>query len=292
MSILICDAIDGFLYRIQSSGASVHTVTNYGVDLSQFVEYLEGQGVDDLDELEIAHIRGFIRSLSGYGFSAASVNRKLSAVKSLMKHLKKEGEVERDPSRRVRGPSVSEKLPRAISVKEVFRMIDLAYDSDQGMRNGALLEIMYGCGLRVAEVVSLRWEDIELEERWLKVMGKGSKERAVPFGSMAQKALMGLRAQSPMPEYFVFPGRRGGTLTVRTVHRVVVDAASRAGLSDVTPHSLRHSFATHLLEGGAPLRVVQELLGHENLTTTQRYLRVTTQHLRSSYESAHPRAGG
>lgn len=291
MSIHICDAIDGFLCRIQSSGASAHTVTNYGVDLAQFTEYIEGQGVSDLGELEIAHIRGFVRSLSGYGFSPASVNRKLSAVKSLMKHLKKEGTIEKDPSRRVRGPSQSEKLPRAISVKEVFRMIDLAYDTDQGLRNGALLEIMYGCGLRVAEVVSLRWEDIELEERWLKVMGKGSKERAVPFGSMAQKALSGLKAQSPT-EYFVFPGKRGGTLTVRTVHRVVVDAASRCGLSDVTPHSLRHSFATHLLEGGASLRVVQELLGHENLTTTQRYLRITTQHLRSSYESAHPRAGG
>lgn len=291
MSIHICDAIDGFLYRIQSSGASAHTVTNYGVDLAQFSDYLEGQEKVLVENLEVSLVRGFIRSLSGYGFAPASVNRKLSAVKSLMKHLKEEGLIERDPASRVRGPSASEKLPRAISIKEVFKVIDMAYDSEQGVRNGALLELMYGSGLRVAEVVSLKWEDVELDERWLKVMGKGSKERAVPFGSMAQQALTGLKAQSPM-EYFVFPGKRGGTLTVRTVHRVVVEAAARAGLSDVTPHSLRHSFATHLLEGGASLPVVQELLGHEHLTTTQRYLRITAQHLRSSYESAHPRAGG
>nr|WP_321500119.1 tyrosine recombinase XerC [uncultured Dethiosulfovibrio sp.] len=291
MSIHICDAIDGFIHRIQSSGASIHTVTNYGVDLVQFSDYLEGQQKPFLEDLEINLIRSFIRTLSGYGFAPASVNRKLSAVKSLMKHLKKEGLIDRDPSSRVRGPSISERLPRAISVKEVFKVIDMAYDSDQGLRNGTLLELMYGSGLRVAEVVSLKWEDLELEERWLKVMGKGSKERAVPFCSMAQKALMGIKAQSPN-DYFVFPGKRGGHLTVRTVHRIVVEAAARAGLSDVSPHSLRHSFATHLLEGGASLRVVQELLGHEHLTTTQVYLRITAQHLRSSYESAHPRAGG
>lgn len=291
MSIHICEAIDSFLQHIKRSGASAHTVTNYAVDLAQFSEYLEGQEMVYLEELEIGHVRGFVRSLSGYGFSPSSVNRKLSAVKSLTKHFKKEGIIERDPSSRVKGPSLSEKLPKIVSVKEAFKMIDVAYDSDQGLRNGTLLEIIYGCGLRVAEVVALRWKDVEIEKKWLRVMNKESEERVVPFGSMAQKALKGLKADSP-GEYFVFPGKRGGTLTVRTVHRVVVDAASRSGLIEVNPRSLRHSFAAHLLEGGASLRVVQELLGHEHLTTTQRYLRITTQRLRSSYESAHPRAGG
>ncbi len=245
-----------------------------------------------MEDVDLSHVRGFVRTLSGYGFSPASVGRKLSAVKSLMRYLKEQGVIERDPSSRVRGPKRSERLPRAISVSQVSKMIDAAYDSEQGLRNGALLELMYGCGLRVAEVVSLRWDDVEIDERWLRVLGKGSKERAVPFGSMAQRALRGLMALSPGAEEFVFPGKSGGTLTVRTVHRVVVDAAMRSGISDVTPHSLRHSFATHMLEGGASLRVVQELLGHEHLTTTQRYLQITAQHLRASYESAHPRAGG
>ncbi|MCF4150602.1 tyrosine recombinase XerC [Dethiosulfovibrio sp. F2B] len=293
MSLQIYSAIDGFLDRMNTSGLSEHTITNYGVDLAQFAEFLETQGVSDVSDIITEEIRAFIRSLSGYGFAPASVGRKLSAIKSLMKYLLEERAIEKDPSGRVRGPRRSDRLPRAMSVEQVSRMIDCAYDNDEyGLRNGALIELLYGCGLRVAEVVSVRWEDVEIEERWLKVMGKGSKERAVPFGSMAQRALTGLRALSMPGDEYVFPGKKGGCLTVRTVHRVVVAAAAKAGVDGVTPHSLRHSFATHLLEGGASLRVVQELLGHEHLTTTQRYLRITAQHLKKSYESAHPRAGG
>lgn len=291
MSVEIYDAVDIFLHYIQLTGSSDHTVINYGVDLAQFSDYLEGQGILSVEDIDLSCVRGFVQAMSGYGFSPATVSRKLSAVKSLTRYLKNQGIIKNDPSLRIRGPKKSARLPRALSVDQVSGMIDAAYGSKQGPRNGALLELMYGCGLRVSEVVSLRWDDVDMEERWVRVMGKGSKERVIPFGSMAQKALKAILPASPEGG-FVFPGRDGGALTVRTVHRVVADAALESGVPGVTPHSLRHSFATHLLEGGASLRVVQELLGHEHLTTTQIYLRITARHLRASYESAHPRAGG
>ncbi|PIE54253.1 MAG: integrase [Dethiosulfovibrio peptidovorans] len=292
MSVQVFSVIDGFLDRMRTSGASEHTIINYAVDLGQFADFLDGRGQILIDQIDTSGIRSFVRALSGCGFAPASVARKLSAVKSLMKYLVLQGILTQDPSTRVRGPKRSERLPRALSTDQVAAIIDRAYEDEQGVRNGALVELMYGCGLRVAEVVSLRWDDIEIDERWLRVMGKGDKERAVPFGTMAQRALRRLKFEALPGESLVFPGRNGQSLTVRTVHRVVVYAASRAGVPEVSPHSLRHSFATHLLEGGAPLRVVQELLGHDHLTTTQRYLMVTAQHLRESYESAHPRAGG
>lgn len=292
MDPVLFSSIDAYLEHLRNVAGSEHTVVNYGIDLSQFTDYLETQAVNSIADIDIVHVRGFIRSLMGYGFSPSSTCRKLSAVKSWMRYLREENIIEKDPSARVKGPRRGERLPRAISVSEISKLIDCAYDGEQGLRNGALLEIMYACGLRVAEVVSLRWEDIEIEERWLRVTGKGEKERALPFGRKAQQSLRGLKALTMEGDIYVFPGKKGGTLTVRTVHRVVTAAAAECGLSEVTPHVLRHSFATHLLEGGASLRVVQELLGHENLTTTQRYLKITAQHLRESYEAAHPRAGG
>lgn len=291
MNLKIYDGIDIFLSHLKTAGSSEHTVINYSVDLAQFSQYLEGRGVESFQDLDLASVRGFVQAMSAYGFSPSTVSRKLSAVKSLTKYMKKSGVLEKDPSPRVRGPKKSDRLPRALSVDQVSKIIDMAYDTPQGIRNGALLELMYGCGLRVSEAVSLEWEDLDLEERWVRVMGKGSKERIVPFGSMAQRALRAL-GQESAENGPVFLGKKGGHLTVRTVHRVVAEAALRAGVPGVTPHSLRHSFATHMLEGGASLRVVQELLGHEHLTTTQIYLKITAKHLRESYEAAHPRAGG
>ena len=159
------------------------------------------------------------------------------------------------------------------------------------LRDKAVLELLYGCGLRIGELVVLRWEDIDFAERWVRVRGKGNKERMIPVGKMAIKALYNWRDSCQMG-IFLFTGEEGSHLTVRTVGRIVDRAAKRAGLSGVTPHMLRHSFATHMLEGGASIRVVQELLGHESLITTQRYLTVTAEHLKQSYIEAFPRTRG
>ena len=156
-----------------------------------------------------------------------------------------------------------------------------------------MLELLYGSGLRVSEAAGLDWEDLEPEERWLRVLGKGQKGRAVPFGRGVKELLQDWRPDPVTRQGPVFPGERGASrITPRTIHRLVTQSARRVGLAGVTPHTLRHSFATHLLEGGASLRVVQELLGHESLLTTQRYLDITSDQMKRSYEQAHPRAGG
>jgi integrase/recombinase XerC len=159
-------------------------------------------------------------------------------------------------------------------------------------RDRAVLELLYGSGLRIGELAVLRWEDIDLAERWVRIQGKGNKERMVPLGSYAVRALKELGREDRPGGSYVFPGGEKGHISERTINRIVKRAARQAGLSGVTPHMLRHSFATHMLEGGASLRVLQDLLGHESLITTQRYLTVTAEHLKKNYREIHPMAEG
>ncbi len=291
--VSLSGVVDAFLEYIRyNRNCAENTLVNYAVDLAQFADAMESQGITEPQGITTAVIRSFLRSLMGFGFAPASVSRKLSAIRMLGRYMVEQKILDQDPVARIRGPSQPERLPRALSKSAVVALIDAAWTLEPQVRNGTLLELMYACGLRVAEVASLRWKDLDLEERWLRVMGKGEKERMVPFGRTAQEALARWKAISQsLPEAPLFPGKRGGALTVRTIHRVVTAAAGLAGLPDVTPHVLRHSFATHMLEGGASLRVLQELLGHESLLTTQKYLKITPGHLRESYEAAHPRGG-
>jgi len=283
--------IDLFLnYLKNNKSCSDNTVTNYAVDLAQYANFIESQGLD-VNTITTAAIRAYLRSLSGYGYASSSIARKLSAIKTFELFLLARHEIKSDPAANVRSPRIPERLPRAISREAMERLIEEAWKIPPCQRNGTLLEVMYGCGLRVAELVSLKWKDIDLDERWIRVIGKGDKERLVPFGRLAQEALRTWRSLCSADEEFVFPGKEQNSITVRTVHRLVVQAALQAGLDNVTPHSIRHSFATHMLEGGASLNVLQGLLGHESLLTTQRYLKITPGHLRDSYMSAHPRAG-
>lgn len=283
--------LDSFLgYLRNNKSSSENTVTNYAVDLAQYADYAETQGLG-ATEVTTAAIRAYLRSLSGYGYASSSIARKLSAIKAFELYLLEKRVISSDPAAAVRSPRIPERLPRAISREAMARLIQEAWKIEPCRRNGTILEVLYGCGLRVAELVSLKWADVDLEERWLKVCGKGDKERLVPFGRYAQDALRTWKELSPIDVPFVFPGKGQKNITVRTVHRLVVQAAMQAGLENVTPHSVRHSFATHMLEGGASLNVLQELLGHESLLTTQKYLKVTPSHLRDSYMAAHPRAG-
>jgi integrase/recombinase XerC len=285
-------AAASFLEHVKNISASGHTLVNYAVDLKQFAGYLEGQGIGRLEDIDVSRLRAYLRELYNWGYSKASVSRKLSTLRSLFSYMKSSGLVERDAARSLRGPSAPRSLPRALSRESVDALFRAASDSGDSVRDTAVLELLYGCGLRISELAGLRWQDVDLEERWLIVLGKGNKERRVPFGSYAQKALRDLAASEDARGEFVFTGKKkkGSALTVRTVHRIVTALAAASGLAGVTPHTLRHSCATHLLERGASLKFVQEFLGHENMATTQIYLTVSASWLKKSYEDHHPRA--
>ncbi|MDR3355363.1 MAG: tyrosine recombinase XerC [Synergistaceae bacterium] len=292
--------IDEFMLYIRSlKGRSDNTVVNYAVDLAQFADYLDVMGLDSLSNLDMGALRGFLRELSGYGLERTTVARKLSALRSFVKFLVRSGVLGEDISAGIRGPKISVSgIPRAVAYDDMMRMLDDGISgSKKKLRDGLILELLYGAGLRVNELTSLNWGDVDIPERMLRVDGKGDKTRIVPMGKVAQEQLERWRADASLRgrvtegEEPLFHGVGAERLTDRTVHRVVTAAAKAVGLTGVTPHSLRHSFATHMLERGAPLRVVQELLGHESLVTTQRYLTVTTEHMKRSYMEAHPRSG-
>ncbi|ADE57636.1 MAG: tyrosine-type recombinase/integrase [Aminobacterium colombiense] len=286
-------ALDYYLEQMRfAKSMSMYTIENYAVDLNQFVNYLLEQNVTLLSEVDTRIIREYLRVLASFGYARSSVARKLSAIKNWFAFLVDKKLVGKDPAKNVKGPRLPGRLPRALSVEQVSRLIEVGCaKSADPLRDKAVLELLYGCGLRIGELVVLRWEDIDFAERWVRVRGKGNKERMIPVGKMAIKALYNWRDSCQMG-IFLFTGEEGSHLTVRTVGRIVDRAAKRAGLSGVTPHMLRHSFATHMLEGGASIRVVQELLGHESLITTQRYLTVTAEHLKQSYIEAFPRTRG
>ena len=282
-------AIDAFMTHVGSRSSSEHTLVNYAADLKQFADYLERQSISDVGLVEPALLRAYLRELSGWGFARTTISRKLSSLRRFFAFLKERGILERDPARSLRGPAAPRGLPRALSEEAVGRMFDMAEASESPVRDVAVMELLYGCGLRISELTGLKWADVDLDERWIVVLGKGDKERRVPFGACARRALERLGTQRDAGPY-VFSGRGGKALTVRTVHRVVTALAERAGLEGVTPHVLRHSCATHMVERGASLKFVQEFLGHESLSTTQIYLAVSASWMKESYASAHPRA--
>ena len=291
--------------------ASAHTVEAYESDLSHFLQFvaaylarpLTNLGPDDID---LAVIRAFMADLYRQGQSRASVARKLSALRTFAKFLRREGWIENDPAAHAVSPKREQKVPAHLSMDEMSRLLDVPDTSDPlGRRDRAILELFYASGLRLSELVGLDLEDVDLQGRMVRVMGKGGKERLVPFNTSAQKALRAwykdrlvLRAnqksqitnrKSPRDPLFV--NARGGTLTGRSVQRLVAhhmtSCSTRFGIS---PHALRHSFATHLLQQGADLRAIQELLGHVQLSTTQRYTHVNAAQLLEVYRKAHPRA--
>ncbi|MDR1915707.1 MAG: tyrosine recombinase XerC [Synergistaceae bacterium] len=294
--------LDEFMLYIGSvMGRSNNTVVNYAVDLVQFADYLGASGITSVEELNQDCLRGFLRDLSGFGFSRNSIARKLSSLRGFARYLFKARVLDRDISVGLRGPKAVNSLPRAIAYEDILKMFEYAASArKKNLRDSMILELLYGSGLRVNELVSLTWECVNIDEREMRVIGKGSKERLVYFGRTAQEMLRrwkicaesnGRLTVGDAPIFY--PEKiNGKRLTARTVDRIVVSIAQNAGLNGVTPHTLRHSFATHMLERGAPLRVIQELLGHESLATTQRYLKITVEQMKKSYMETHPRSGG
>jgi integrase/recombinase XerC len=292
MAEKLSSLVDAYLQDLRHGRRlSEHTVTNYAIDLAQFVEFSLAQGLDAPESIRPAHVRGYLREMLAFGYAKASAARKLSAVKSWMVFLKGEHVIVEDPACRVQSPKLPLRLPRAISLEDVKNLLENGPTGKNEVRDRAALELLYGSGLRVAELVALDWEDLDLQERWVRVTGKGDKQRIVPVGRFALAAFKAWAEECSTCRGPLFPGSGGERMTVRTVTRIVDRASKRCGLSGITPHVLRHSFATHLLEGGANLRVLQELLGHESLLTTQRYLKISADHLQRVVREAHPRAG-
>ena len=285
-------------------GLSSNTVEAYRRDLRRYLAFLTSWGIDDVpgitDEAVAAYVVQLTSSTHDEGqlYRPASLARMLSAVRSFHRFELREGVTERDPTAGIVPPALRRSLPRPLSVTEVTALLDAPPQGDAvGLRDRAILELLYGAGLRISELTGLDVDDVDVEEGAVRVLGKGGKERDVPVGRYAREAVIAYLARA-RPGFATNRSRaalllnqRGGRLTRQGVSRIVAGHVRRAGIRRrVTPHTLRHSFATHLLEGGADVRVVQELLGHASVATTQIYTLVTKEHLREVYFTAHPRA--
>ena len=277
-----------FLARLRES-SSPHTLRAYEQNLATLAEYCRRRRVHAPAELTHRLLRGFLVELNGRGLKRTTVARYFAAVRSFTRFLVREGVLDQDPARALRTPAQPRTLPVWLGEEEVERLIDAA----PAPRDRAILETLYGGGLRVSELVGLDKDDVDLSRGVARVRGKGRQERLTPLGGAAVRALTAYlgahpRTADPRP---VFLNRRGTRLTSRSVHRLLRDCALRADVDPrTTPHTLRHSFATHLLDRGADLREVQELLGHKNISTTQIYTHVSMERLKKVYERAHPRA--
>lgn len=292
--------IDAYLHVLEKErGSSGHTVRNYGEDLRQFAGYMEKSGIPHPDAVTYLHVRGYLADLQKRDYAKRSVSRKLSALRSFFRHLVREQVLSASPFQFVRTPKLDRRLPKFLYVEEMEELLGLPDGSTPlGQRDLAILETLYASGMRVSELVGLNVQHLDLGLGVALVFGKGGKERYVPLGEHATEALdRYLReARSRLlagndGEAALFLNNRGGRLTDRSVRRMVDRYVGQMSETrKISPHTLRHSFATHMLEAGADLRTVQELLGHANLSTTQIYTHMTRDHLQSVYNRAHPRA--
>lgn len=300
MTVLRHDIDDYLGHLAVERGVSANTLDAYRRDLLDYESFIVARGVSGSDAVRREDVTEYIRDLRERGFAATSVERKVAALKGFHKFLVREGITENHPTARIPLPKVPERLPDVISIDEADRLLGQPFpDGPVGLRDRALLEVLYGCGLRASEVVGLDTLDVDLADGFLRVLGKGSKERLVPIGGMAAHALDAyLRSGRPhlrpkgtirAAESAVFVNARGGRLSRQSVFRIVRARGDEVGLR-LHPHTLRHSFATHLLEGGADLRALQEMLGHADISTTQVYTHVDRRHLREEYLTTHPRA--
>ena len=290
-------ATDDFLRHLRERNSSPHTIKAYTSDLDAFSAYIGSRDPKAIDHIAI---RGFLSHLYDKGLSKTSVARSLAAIRSLYRWLAQEGIVEQNPAKLVSTPRLPKKLPRVPTIEEVNSVLDgkMPEVASFPERDRLLLELLYGCGIRNSELVGINLDDIRASNEAILIRGKGKKERYVPFGESAHEALTvylpwrhQLLATVKKSTAALLINQRGGRLTTRSVGRIVKRIAVAKGLSpDVHPHTLRHAFGTHMLEEGADLRAIQELLGHERLATTQRYTQLSVKHMMDVYDQTHPRA--
>jgi integrase/recombinase XerC len=296
-STVVDKAVRDFLRSLGQRNASVHTIKAYGGDLDAFVSYAGSRTWKQIDHVTI---RGFLSRLYEKGLGKTSVARALAAVRSLYRWLAQEGVVEQNPAALVSTPKLAKKLPRVPTIEEMNNVLDVQMPEVAAFpeRDRMMLELLYGCGLRNSELIGINTDDIRLSNEAILIRGKGKKERYVPFGDSVRIALaVYLPARQRRLEECLKSSSallinlRGGRLTTRSVGRIIKKIAVAKGLSpDVHPHTLRHAFGTHMLEEGADLRAIQEMLGHERLSTTQRYTQLSINHVLQIYDQTHPRA--
>ena len=280
-------------------GASRLTLAAYDADLRDYFAYLIEMGVADPADVTRDDIAGYEADLAQRGYASSTVSRRVSAVKGFHRFLAADEIVATNPAASVVIPKKPDRLPDALSVAQVAALLDQSFPEDaRGARDRAMLEVLYGCGLRVGELVGLDVGDVDFDGGVLRVFGKGSRERIAPISGTAEHALSeylygGARAELSMKgkgAAAAFLNARGGRITRQAVHSIVARAGEHVGILNLHPHMLRHSFATHMLEGGADLRSIQEMLGHSDISTTQIYTHVSRAHIREEYLAAHPRA--
>jgi integrase/recombinase XerD len=294
--------LDFLAYLELERGLSRNTLHAYQSDLAQLGGFLTRRGVSPL-QAQHGDLAAFLSELAGGGedrppVAAATLQRKAACLRSFYRHLRREGLIEHDPTADLRGPPKTKRLPKVLSRAEVAKLLEQPKGTEPlALRDRALLEVMYACGLRVSETIGLEVGDVDLEEGMLRARGKGSKERIVPVGRRAVKALDLYRRRGRPPlvgvrvETRLFVNHRGAGLTRQGLYKIIQSHARTAGLAErMTPHTLRHTFATHLLSGGCDLRSLQEMLGHADLATTQIYTHLSAEHLKDTYFGAHPRA--
>ena len=289
--------IGQFLRVLQQRNSSAHTIKAYRGDLKDFSAYVGSRDWSNIDHITI---RGFLSHLYEQGLSKTSVARALAAIRSLYRWLAQEGVVEQNPAALVSTPKLPKKLPRVPTIEEMNTVLDgqMPETATFPERDRLMLELLYGCGIRNSELVGINLDDMRMSTEAILIRGKGKKERYVPFGESAKAALAAYLAQrqevlssTRKNTAALLINQRGGRLTTRSVGRIVKRIAVAKGLStDVHPHTLRHAFGTHMLEEGADLRAIQEMLGHERLSTTQRYTQLSMKHVLDVYDRTHPRA--
>jgi integrase/recombinase XerC len=289
--------VDRFLRHLaKERNASAHTVRAYAQDLAQLVDYAQGElgrepQIADLDHL---FLRSFLAALHRGGIKKVSAARKLAAIRTFFRFLCREGVIAKNPARALLQPRLERRIPSHLEEAEIEAFLDVPAEGDAALRAQAMLEMLYATGVRCAELVGMNVEDCDIDARMVRVLGKGRKERIVPFGTRARTALLAwlpARSKARPQSGALFVNGKGGRLTPRTVQRIVARRLKEVAIvKRASPHTLRHSFATHLLQRGADLRSIQELLGHSSLSTTQRYTHLDAQQILGVYRAAHPRA--
>ena len=294
-------SISGFKsYLKLERSLSANTVEAYLHDVDKLIQFFAGRLQDKSpDKITNQDLKDFLIWVNELGMLPPTQARVLSGLKAFFKYLLLENSISTDPSALIESPKMSRKLPDTLSIIEINRLIDaIDLSKPEGMRNKAMLEVLYGCGLRVSELTGLKISNLHLDIEFIKILGKGNKERLVPIGSEAIKFLQlfinEVRVQiriKPGKEDFVFLNKRGNPISRVMVFLIIKDLAKKAGISkNISPHTFRHSFATHLIEGGADLRAVQEMLGHESITTTEIYTHLDRDYLRETIIQFHPRS--
>ena len=294
---VVAKAVADFIRHLRERNASAHTIKAYSGDLENFAAYAGSRAWKQIDHIAI---RGFLSQLYERGLSKTSVARSLAAVRSLYRWLAREGVVEQNPAKLVATPRLPKKLPRVPTIEEMNSVLDGQMPETAAFpeRDRLMLELLYGCGIRNSELTGINVDDIRLSTEAILIRGKGKKERYVPFGDSVNAALttylparQAILSEKRKTCSALLVNQRGGRLTTRSVGRIVKKIAVAKGLSpNLHPHTLRHAFGTHMLEEGADLRAIQELLGHERLATTQRYTQLSMKHVLHVYDQTHPRA--